>query len=80
MLADNPFASGPTSTSSAADISPLDTPFKYSHGSAASSDRVFLTYGGTSAERKLTGSPSRDRTLGTSTFTGPMPVWISRAG
>ena len=31
-------------------------------------------YGGTSAERKLTGVPSRLRTFGTFTVTGPIPV------
>ena len=44
-------------------------PFKYSQGNAASSDFVFLTYGGTSAERNVTGSPALARTLGVFTVT-----------
>jgi len=47
----------PTRTFSASPITRQDTPFMYSQVSAASSDFVFLTYGGTSAERKVTGAP-----------------------
>ena len=48
VLADKPFAFGPTKTSKAAPISPVDIPFKYSQGSAASNVWVLRTYGGTS--------------------------------
>ena len=50
LLADSPLASGPTSTSRAGCISPVEIPFKYSHGIAASKLAVLRTYGGTSAE------------------------------
>lgn len=80
MLADRPFAWDPTNTSRAAPISPLDIPFKYNHGIAASNDGVLRTYGGTSAEWKTTGSPVFERTFGILTVTGPMPVCNCRAG
>ncbi len=53
---------------------PPDIPFKYSQGNAASSDLDLRTYGGTNAERKVTGSPVFERTFGIWTVTGPIPV------
>ena len=47
-------------------------PCKYSQGRAASKLRVLRTYGGTKADRKVTGSPSQLRTVGTWTVTGPI--------
>ena len=61
----------PTNLRSAAPISPLETPFKYSHGSAPSSLFVFLTYAGTSAERNVTASA---RTFGIFTVPARAPA------
>ena len=77
---DRPRLLRPSNTSRAGPISPLDIPFKYSHGTAASRLIVFLTYGGTRADRKVTASPVFDRTLGIVTVTGPNPVCSSRSG
>ena len=74
VVADKPAASGPTSTFSASLMSPVEMPFRYSHGSAASRERVLRTYGGTSSEWKTTASPVRERTFGTLTKTAPTPV------
>ena len=80
VLADKPFASGPTNTFNASSISPLDTPFKYSHGNAASRDFVLRIYGGTRADRNVTGSPVLERTYGILTVTGPKPACNPRSG
>jgi hypothetical protein len=50
LLADSPLAPGPTRTSKAGCISPVEMPFKYNHGIAASRLAVFRTYGSTNAE------------------------------
>ncbi len=43
VLAEKPVASGPRSIFSAEPISPVEIPFKYSHGSAASMAFAFRT-------------------------------------
>ena len=78
--ADSPFASGPTSAASASRMSPVDTPCRYSHGSAASSDFALRTYGGTSVERNTATCSVRERALGKRTLTAPRPVNTSRCG
>jgi hypothetical protein len=44
--ADSPGASGPNSDASASEKSPVDTPFKYSHGNNVSTLLERLIYGG----------------------------------
>ncbi len=74
-FADSPRAdSSPTSADTAARIFPVDTPCRYSHGTAASTLAERRTYGGTSDERNVAGEPSRLRDFGTFTSTAPIPV------
>ena len=61
-------------------MSPVEMPFRYSHGSAADTRCERRTYGGTSAELNLTPPPARSRTFGTYTATLPTVVRISRPG
>ena len=70
----------PTSTDSASLMSPVEMPFRYSHGSAADTRGDFLTYGGTIAELNFTPVPERSRTFGTLSITGPAAVSTSRSG
>src|ERR1019366_8638087 len=72
--ADSPTASFPTKAWSASLMLPVEIPFRYNHGSAASTLLARRTYGGTSVERNTAPSPERSRTLGTCTRTGPMPA------
>ena len=78
--ADNPRACSPSNAVNASCMLPVETPFRYSHGSTASTARDRRTYRGTSPERKHAPASERSRTLGTCTVTGPMPVNTSRLG
>src|SRR5690606_4070048 len=80
VAADSPLTDSPNSAFSASSKSFVDTPFRYSQGSTASSRFAFFKYGGNSSERKQRPSPARSRVFGTRTFTGPIPVKTSRSG
>src|SRR6056297_3866308 len=80
VLAEKPVAFGPSRAFSAPSISPVEMPLRHRQGSAASNDLALRTYGGTSAEWNAKGLPVFERTLGTFTVTGPMPVCTSRSG
>src|SRR5690606_13746493 len=80
VVGDNPFTDSPNSAVSASSKSLVDTPFRYNHGSTASSRFAFFRYGGSNSERKQRPSPARSRVFGTRTFTGPIPVRTSRSG
>ena len=53
LAADSPGASLPSSAVSASEKSPVDTPFKYNHGSKVSMLLVRLKYGGKIVEVNL---------------------------
>ena len=75
-----PEAPGPNSSDSASPKFPLDTPSKYSVGSAASNERVRRANRGKIAEQnriRPCSAPPRSRTFGRRTGTGPIPVRIS---
>ena len=81
ILAESPLASAPSSACKSSCIWPLDTPFKYNQAAAANRLPDLRTYGGTSEEQNVTDEPpSRTRTFGTYTRTGPIPVCNSRTG
>jgi hypothetical protein len=78
--ADNPGASRPNRAVSASLKSPVDTPFRYSHGSSSSIVLVRRKYGGNIAELNLI-SFARSRTRGASTARGhnlPFGKWTSK--
>src|SRR3972149_1228208 len=77
--ADSPTASLPKSAASASPMLPVDTPFRYNHGSTASTLLERRTYGGTSEERNRRPSPERSRARGIVTATAPIPLKTSRS-
>ena len=80
VVGDNPFTDSPNSAVSASSKTFVDTPFRYNHGSTVSSRVAFFRYGGSNSERKQRPPPARSRVFGTPTFTGQIPVRISRSG
>src|SRR3972149_8327682 len=78
--ADRPAASLPTSAASASPMLPVETPFRYNHGSTASTLLERRTYRGTSEDRNRTPSPERSLLRGIVTGTGPIALKTSRSG
>ena len=77
--AESPGASAPKSAASASENSPLEIPFRYSHGNNASMLRLRRRYRGTMFELNRT-CPLRSCTRGAFTATWPKPVWMVRSG
>ncbi|MGY3197240.1 hypothetical protein ACVIWU_006606 [Bradyrhizobium sp. USDA 4509] len=74
----------PSKAVSASWKSPVEMPRRYSTGNSASRLLVRRAHNGRIAELNRIRSPSldapRSRTFARATSTGPMPVWIIRAG
>ena len=77
--AESPGASCPSRAVSASLKSPVEIPFKYSHGNSSSMVFVRRKYGGRIAEVNVI-APARSRTRGACTAMSPSPVWIVRLG